>query len=32
MQGIGIGVVVKGIQRCLVWTYKDLKGILPKLA
>jgi hypothetical protein len=30
MQGIGIRVVVEGIQRCLVWTYKDLKGIPPK--
>jgi hypothetical protein len=31
MQSVGSGIVVEGIQRFFEWTYKDLKGIPPKL-
>jgi hypothetical protein len=31
-QGVGTKIVIEGIQRFFAWTYKDLKGIPPKLA
>ncbi len=32
MHNVGSRTVVKRIQRCFAWTYKDSKGIPPKLA